>query len=140
VSHSTRRRVAAWTVVAELVHPNGLLRLVGSMTVDDDALLAVCRTALPRAIEQGGDTVDVKDAVRARSAASRFDVAPDDEEMMRGEQRFAILSDGRLRSARSPQQLARSPVSATVVNLAAALTSRVPGIAYIAASLDKSFS
>ena len=63
---------------------------------DDDALLAVGRTAYRQAIEQGGGIVHMKDAVRAEVQRAGFFVMPDDEDMTTGIQTVIVtLADRR---------------------------------------------
>ena len=64
--------------------------------MDDDSLLAVCRTTYRRIVAQGGTFADAQDAVRAELRRAGFDVAAHSDDMTSGMQTVVVmLADGR---------------------------------------------
>lgn len=82
--------------------------------MDDDALIAVCRTTYCLILAQGGTFADAQDTVRAELRRAGFDVAADRDEMTRGMQTVVVtLAAGRCvqRDSRDGWSVQRYPAT-----------------------------
>jgi uncharacterized protein len=87
---------------------------VGLATVDDDALIAVCRTTHRLILAQGGTFADAQDAVRAELRRAGFDVTADSDAMTSGMRTIMVmLADGRYiqRDAQDRWSVQRNPAT-----------------------------